>query len=116
MSMESFKSVSTEEIKSAKEQELKMMKEGAKIDENGQLIATENQVERAHFDMEADKSFEKYKKFFPTTESWDNARSFINEIDGELQDNPNLGLDYKTIEYISQRLEEGYFASKGGVS
>ena len=114
--MESFKPMSAEEIKSAKEQELKMMKGGAEIDEKGQLIATEDQINKAHFDMEGEKTFKKYEKFFPTEESWGNAKDFIGAIDNEIQDNPNLGLDEKTLAYLYHRLEEGWWISKGGLS
>ena len=105
--MESFKPMSTEEIKSAKETELAMMKGGAEVDEKGQLIATEAQIDRAHASFEMKDMNEHLKEMFPTRESYEGAMKFISS----LSDNP--ALDKNTLKQIYGMLEKGIMGKSG---
>ena len=45
-----------------------MLQRGAEIDESGQLVATENQIEQARKEMENKLLYEKAMKIFPSDE------------------------------------------------
>ena len=60
--------LTSEEIKSMKIKEGELLREGAEIDNQGRLEATEKQVSRAHEEMENNILYQKMREILPSDE------------------------------------------------